>query len=91
MYYAYVIKSLIKKWVYIGCTDDLRRRIQQHQAGKTSSTKPYRPFKLIYYEAYLSKADARKREYQLKHHNQSKELLLKQVENSLNMALSSNG
>ena len=42
------------------------------------------PWKLVYYEAYCSENDARKREIKLKKHGQTKELLLQSIENSLN-------
>ncbi|MEK9181049.1 MAG: GIY-YIG nuclease family protein [Patescibacteria group bacterium] len=91
MHYVYVLCSTIKRWIYIGCADDLKVRFKQHQNGEVSSTKAYRPYILPYYEAYKSKADARAREYKLKHHSQTRELLYKQIENSIVMAPSSNG
>ena len=51
---------------YTGTTKDLRRRISEHNSGKNFSTAPRRPFKLIYFEAYLLKADAEDREKYLK-------------------------
>ena len=83
MYYVYLIKSLNKNWVYIGSTDDLRKRFREHDLGLVKSTKAYRPFRLIYYEAYENKIDARKKEIELKKHGQKKEILFKQIENSL--------
>lgn len=83
MYYVYLIKSINKKWHYIGSTDDLRKRFQEHNSGETRSTKAYKPFKLIYYESYQNKNDARKREIELKTQGQKKEILFKQIENSL--------
>jgi len=62
MYYVYVIKSTIKDWIYVGYSEDLRRRFKEHQAGFSIATKPYRPFILIFYEAYRAKADAKRRE-----------------------------
>ena len=91
MYYVYILKSQIKKWTYIGSTDNLKVRFTDHQNGRVKSTKPYRPLELIFYEAYKNKTDARKRELELKNHSQKKEILFKQIENSLTMASSSNG
>ncbi|KKS20538.1 MAG: Excinuclease ABC C subunit domain protein [Candidatus Roizmanbacteria bacterium GW2011_GWC2_41_7] len=73
----------MKNWVYIGSTADLRKRFQEHNTGNTRLTKAYKPYKLIYYEAYHDKGDARKREIELKKHGQKKEILFKQIENSL--------
>jgi putative endonuclease len=67
MYYVYILQSQKRyKWLYKGSTSDLKRRIVEHNAGKTFSTAPYAPLKLIYYEAYLLKSDAEARERYLK-------------------------
>jgi len=44
----------------------LRQRFKEHNGGKNFSTSPKKPFKLIYYEAYLLKEDAEAREKYLK-------------------------
>lgn len=67
MYRVYILKSLIKDRYYIGCTSDLEKRLKAHNSGKTKSTKPYRPWILIYAEEFDNKKDAYKREYYLKH------------------------
>ncbi len=58
----YILKSLIAERYYIGCTSDLEKRIKEHNSAKTKSTK-----KIIYYENYLGKSEAYKREWHLKH------------------------
>ena len=68
MYYIYLIKSINGDFIYIGSTDDLKKRFKEHTFGKETSTKFYAPFRLIYYEAYLNKKDALIRENKLKHH-----------------------
>ena len=83
MHYVYLLKSLKDDWKYIGYTDNLRTRFDKHQNLEVKSTKAHAPFKLIYYEAYPNKSDARAREYKLKTHSQTKELLYKQLESSL--------
>jgi len=62
MYYVYILFSLKDEKFYIGFTNDLERRIKEHNSGKNISTKSRLPLKLIYYEAHLSKADAARRE-----------------------------
>ncbi len=62
MHYTYILKSLKDNKLYIGQTDDLKRRFNEHQRGKNNSTKARRPFELIFYEAFLSKSDAIRRE-----------------------------
>ncbi len=64
MYYVYVIKS--PKQFYTGSTNDLKRRLIEHNSDKVFSTKNRGPWKLIYYEACLSEKDARIREKYLK-------------------------
>jgi putative endonuclease len=51
---------------YIGYSTDLKKRFQQHNDGESQATKPFRPYKLIFYEAFLSDRDARNREEYLK-------------------------
>ena len=65
MYYVYVLKSLKDEKLYVGSTNDLKRRLSEHN-GLNRSTKARRPFQVRYYEAYTSEYDARKREYSLK-------------------------
>ena len=82
MYYAYVLKSLVNGDVYIGYSEDLRTRLEYHNTGRVRSTKGNKPWSLVYYEAYLNKFDATKREKQLKMHA-AKSALKKQIAQSL--------
>lgn len=66
MWYTYVIWSLRTNLFYIGFTADLKKRIFQHQHNQSEYTKNRGPWKLIYYEAGLSKEDAIAREKYLK-------------------------
>jgi putative endonuclease len=65
MYYVYLLKDRFVK-LYIGCTSNLKKRLQEHANGKSKYLFLRRPVKLIYYEAYLSKIDAKEREKKLK-------------------------
>ncbi|TSC90010.1 MAG: putative endonuclease [Microgenomates group bacterium Gr01-1014_5] len=79
MYYVYVLQSLKKTgWFYKGSTSDLRKRVKEHNAGNNFSTAPYKPLKLIYYEAYLLKKDTEAREKYLKT-SMGKRVLKKQL------------
>lgn len=62
MFYTYVLKSKVDGKLYIGFTDNLKRRFLDHNVGKVSSTKARRPFEVVYYEACLSKEKAIRRE-----------------------------
>ncbi|MEK7503446.1 MAG: GIY-YIG nuclease family protein [Patescibacteria group bacterium] len=66
MFFVYFLKSGKDKNLYIGCTSDLRKRFKEHNSGLVRSTKPRRPWCLIYYEAYTSEQDAFQREHNLK-------------------------
>lgn len=61
-YYTYVLKSIKDKELYIGWTPDIRNRFKEHNSGYVTSTRSRRPFKLIFYEAFLNKKDAVLRE-----------------------------
>jgi len=50
MYFVYAITSEKEKRVYVGLTKDLEQRIKEHNAGKTTSTKGYRPWRIFYFE-----------------------------------------
>ncbi len=66
MFYVYVLESQIRKYIYVGLTNNLERRVNQHNLGKEKTTKPYKPFKLIHYEELKTRPEARKREKFLK-------------------------
>lgn len=66
MFYVYILESLKDRKLYIGYTTALQDRVARHQGGLVQSTKPRRPLKLIFYEAYLSRIDAKRREKYLK-------------------------
>ena len=65
-YYVYVLRSLRDHGLYIGSTRDLKMRFRLHNQGAVRSTSPRRPFDLIFYEAYRSEYDAKRREIYLK-------------------------
>ena len=50
MYYIYFLFSEKDKGIYIGRTNNIKRRFQEHQSGKVQSTKSRRPLKLLGYE-----------------------------------------
>ncbi|MBU3925042.1 GIY-YIG nuclease family protein [Patescibacteria group bacterium] len=65
-YYIYVLYNKVKNFIYIGYTENLKNRYKEHNSGYLKSTKPYRLLKLIHYEAYYDKKDAKRRELYLK-------------------------
>lgn len=65
-YYVYILHNSIKKFIYIGYSEDLKIRVGSHNNGENKSTKPYIPLELIHYEAYVNMKDAKRREIYLK-------------------------
>lgn len=75
-YYVYLLASgktswiypapARRSWIYIGCTNDLKNRLKEHNEGKVFTTKKMLPIELIYFEGYKSKDHAYKREKNLK-------------------------
>ena len=66
MFTVYAIKSLNKNYIYVGLTNDIERRLNEHNSGNNKTTKPYLPFVLIYSEEVNTRIEARKREKYLK-------------------------
>jgi putative endonuclease len=80
MYFVYLLSSKIKSnQIYIGSTNNLVRRLKQHNKGEVFSTKPYSPWKLVYYEAYQNEELAKLREKRLKHHGNAIRELKKRI------------
>ncbi len=66
MFYVYVLRSLKNGSLYIGYTADLKKRFKEHNNGENMSTKPFTPYRIIFYEAFLNRTDAKNREEYLK-------------------------
>lgn len=66
MYYTYLLQSDKNGRLYTGSTNDLQKRFNQHNTGKSTYTKKYAPYTLIYYEACVNELDARSTELYLK-------------------------
>lgn len=66
MFFVYVIKSKVDGRLYKGMTDNLERRVKEHNSGKMKSTKGYVPWYLVYSEVFDSREEARLREVFLK-------------------------
>jgi len=84
MYYVYFLKSINSNAVYVGYTNDLRRRLAEHNSkhgGKYTKNKG--PFALVYYEAYKSIEDAKNREARLKMHKRAYTQLKGRISKSL--------
>jgi putative endonuclease len=83
MHYVYLIKSSKTGDIYIGMTNDLKRRIREHNKQQSLSTKSNTPWCLIYFEAYKSEKDAILRERGLKYYGRALSLLKMRIKNCL--------
>jgi putative endonuclease len=66
MYYVYVLFSVSFARQYVGMTDDLTRRVAEHNTGKNQSTKAFMPWILLNSEPFDNRNAARIREKYLK-------------------------
>ena len=65
-YYVYVLRSNEFERNYTGFTTNLENRLKQHNSGKTASTRPYKPWRILYYECFSTKKEALSKEKYLK-------------------------
>lgn len=85
MFYVYILCSKLDNKLYTGYTNDLKRRVAEHNSGKEQSTRHRHPFVLVYYEAYRSKEDAIKREQMLKLQSHAMGGLKRRIKRSINL------
>jgi putative endonuclease len=80
-YYVYIMTNQWDTVLYIGISNDVRRRVAEHISGSTESfSKQYKMKKLIYVEAFSSPYEAIQREKQLKNWSRTKkETLIRRV------------
>jgi putative endonuclease len=83
MFYLYILKSTKDGNLYIGSTNDLKRRLLEHNDGKVISTMSRGPFELRYYESYFNESDTRERERKLKQDGRALAVLKRRIYKSL--------
>jgi putative endonuclease len=66
MHYAYILQSKKDGNFYTKSTNDLKRKLNEHQSGNVRSKRNRRPLELVYYDACLNEDDAKQRETYLK-------------------------
>ncbi len=66
MYYTYILRSSKSRIFYYGHTDNLKKRFDEHNQGLATATKPYRPWKLVFYAAFETLQQAKDFERYLK-------------------------
>jgi len=66
MFYIYILHSPEHDRYYTGYSGDIERRLCDHNGGTVKSTKPFRPWVLVYSEEFDNATDARRRENKIK-------------------------
>jgi putative endonuclease len=70
MWYVYIIRSInFPNHEYTGATEDLRRRLTDHNSGKSAHTAKFAPWQLVWYGAFAEKVQAFEFEKYLKSHS----------------------
>lgn len=87
MHFVYILESIPTGRWYVGSTENVEKRLVEHNRGATSSTKPYRPYRIVYTETYPTKTNALQRERQIKRSGGIRQAIKAQI----NTAPSSNG
>ncbi|MFA5093229.1 MAG: GIY-YIG nuclease family protein [Candidatus Omnitrophota bacterium] len=84
MYHVYLLRSKKNGTFYIGYSNDVVRRLNEHNSGLIGYTKKYRPWEIVYYESFVSLEDAKKREKSLKYFGKAYTSLKLRIKESLN-------
>ncbi len=83
MFYVYVLQNIADETdYYLGYSSDLVARLKSHNEGKNKSTKN-KQWRVVYYEAYISEAIARQREYKLKRNPRMKRFLMDRIKSQI--------
>ncbi len=62
MHYVYILLNESKTRTYTGVTDNIEKRLAEHNAGRVKSSRPYRPYKIIHSELLKTLSEARQKE-----------------------------
>lgn len=76
MFYVYILKSIKFDRYYVWQTNNLEKRLTQHNRGYEKPTKHYAPFNLIYFEVVGNRKLARQREKKLKSSYTKRKLII---------------
>jgi putative endonuclease len=75
MFYVYILRSLLNARFYVGHSDDLARRVKEHNLGMCHYTRHWRPWELVYIEPFQMRTEAMKRERDIKRRKSRKYIL----------------
>ncbi len=80
MWYVYMLKSFKKRWYYVGSTNRLNIRVEEHNKKRVASTKNYVPLKLVYIKKFDNEREASAYEKKVKYKRIEKETIIKKIE-----------
>jgi len=80
MWYVYIIKSEKKRWYYVGSTNRLNKRVDEHNKFLVQSTKRYAPLRLVFTKGFKIESEARLYERKLKDCRREKEMIIRRIE-----------
>ena len=72
MYWVYILKNKLNGRYYVGHTNNLTRRIEEHNSGRSRYTKRKGIWILVYVEEFVTRAEAMKRELEIKNRKSRK-------------------
>lgn len=58
-FFIYAISSINRNYIYVGLTSNIEERLKRHNLGYEQTTKPYKPFELLYTEICEDRINAR--------------------------------
>ena len=79
-WYVYILRSSKKRWYYVGSTNNIERRVREHNVGKVKSTKLFTPLSLVFTKIFNTELDARLYEKKLKLKRIEKEAIIREIE-----------
>jgi putative endonuclease len=62
MYYVYILLNETKMRTYVGVSNNIHKRLENHNAGRVRSSSPYKPYKIIHTESFATLREARQKE-----------------------------
>lgn len=77
MWYVYILKSEKYKWYYVGSTNNLERRLIEHNHKRVSSTIAFAPLQIVWKKDFLNEVDCRAYERMLKDKRIEKERIIR--------------
>jgi predicted GIY-YIG superfamily endonuclease len=80
MWKVYILKSEKKRWYYVGSTNDVSRRINEHNMGKVFATRNFVPLTNVYIKNFETEKEAREFERRIKKQRLLKEEIIRSIE-----------